>query len=439
MKPISRRALLKGMIGTGIATIGLPMLEAMLNGNGDAYANGAQLPLRFMTYFFGNGFILNRFVPLIAGPNYGLTEQLSPLINVAEYVSVLTGFDNNCEIQITHHEGLTAFSGYTMADQQGLSSKAGGPTIDQLIAAKTGLLTTVPSMQVGVSRHLSTIDGGTTLKCLSHKDTNQPLFPEWNPQEVWKGFFGAFTPPQDPSGPLRISALDAVKNQASRLKQRLGTYDRHRLDAHLESINTLEKKINALPPICNTPPQPSETNAEGATPEHFMATAKAMAELIAYAFACDITRVASYLLVGGAAATIFSDLGHNFPHHANTHNFPGSETKINDGILYQMECFGYLLEQLKSMPDGPNGNLLDNTIVYFSSDCAEGWTHAIKGQPVIVAGKGGGYLKPGLHVKGGGQNISNILLACLQAFIPTATEIGAGAPYSNTPCTEIVA
>jgi hypothetical protein len=69
-----------------------------------------------------------------------------------------------------------------------------------------------------------------------------------------------------------------------------------------------------------------------------------------------------------------------------------------------------------------------------SSDCAEGWSHTINAQPVIVAGGGGGYLKkPGIHFKGNGANPSDILLTCVQAFDPTHTEIGGGDPYSNTP------
>jgi hypothetical protein len=439
-KFLSRRTLLKGMLAGASVAVGLPTLEAMLNSHGEAFADGSKIPLRFMTFFFGNGFILSKFVPTTEGPGYELTEQLAPLKNVKEYVSVMTGFDNRCETQITHHEGMTVFNGYTMVNISGLSSNPGGPTIDQVIASKIGNLTAIPSVHLGVSRRLSIQDGGTTMHYLSHKSTNEPQPPQFNPQEVWNSLFNAFTPPQDPAGPLRVSVLDAVRDNTAALKKRLGAKDNQRLDAHLTGLSELETKIKALPPLCTKPGIPSETNPEVSGPEPFVSTSEAMSDLLAYAFACDVTRVASLLLVGGAAETVMSDLGESTSHHNISHNWPGAAAKLNEGIVYQMQRFAYLLEKLKATPDGVNGNVLDNTIVYMSSDCAEGWSHTINAQPVIVAGGGGGYLKtPGVHVKGNGANPSDILLTCAQAFDPLHASIGAGDPFSNTPLKAIVA
>lgn len=433
-KYLNRRTMLRGMLGGIGAAIALPTLEAMVNSNGEAYADGTPFPVRFMTFFFGNGFILSKFVPQGEGSGYLLSEQLMPLKDVKNYVSVMTGFDNRCETTITHHEGMTVFNGYTMVDIQGLYSKAGGPTIDQVISSKLAGKTPIPSVHVGVSRRLSVMDGGTTMHYLSHKGTNEPQPPVHNPQEVWNALFNSFTPPEDPAGPLRVSVLDAVRDNTAALKKRLGVKDNQRLEAHLDGIATLEQKIKALPPVCMKPGMPVEANPEGPGPEPFISTAEAMSDLIAYAFACDVTRVASCLLVGGAAETIFNDIGENNSHHGNTHNWPGGSNSINKGVIYQMERFAYLLNKLMTTQDGVNGNLLDNSIVYMSSDCSEGWTHSIKQQPIIVAGGGGGYLvKPGIHYKGNGDNPSDILLTCVQAFDPAHTEIGAGDPYSNKP------
>lgn len=437
-KYLSRRTLLRGMLGGIGAAVALPTLEAMLTSNGDAYADGTPIPKRFLMWFFGNGVILPRFIPSTEGADYTLSEQLAPLANVKEYVSVLTGFNNRCEHLVTHHEGMTIFNGYTMAELKGLYSKAGGPTIDQVIAAKIAHMTSIPSVHVGVSRRLSVMDSGTTMHCLSHKGPDEPQPPEFNPQAVWSALFDSFTPPSDPSGALRVSVLDAVRDNTAQLRKRLGVKDNQRLDAHLDGISTLEKKIKALPPVCATPDKPEEKNAEAGGPERITSTSDAMSDLLAYAFACDVTRIASCLFVGGAAETVFTEIGQNNGHHGNTHDYPGSKEEINEAVIFIMERFAYLLEKLKATQDGVNGNLLDNTIVYCSSDCAEGWSHSIEGQPIILAGRGGGSLvHPGIHYNGKGQNPSDVLLTCLQAFDETATEIGAGAPYSNTPCTAI--
>jgi hypothetical protein len=439
-KYLNRRMMLRGMLAGVGAAIALPTLEAMLNSNGEAFADGTAIPKRFMTWFFGNGVILKRFVPTGEGASYVLSEQLEPLKNVKDYVSVLTGFNNRCEHQVTHHEGMTIFNGYTMAQLNGLFSKAGGPTIDQVIASRIAQNTPIPSAHVGISRRLSVMDSGTTMHYLSHKGTEEPQPPEFNPQAVWNALFNSFTPPEDPSGKLRVSVLDAVRDNTAQLRKRLGVKDNQRLDAHLEGINTLEKKIKALPPVCTKPGMPDEKNPEGIGNEPLTSTSEAMSDLLAYAFACDITRVASYLFIGGAAETVLTEIGHNNAHHNDTHSFPGAEQEINAGVIYFMQRLAYMLEKFKATPDGANGNLLDNTIVYCSSDCSEGWSHSIDKQPIILAGRGGDSLiYPGIHYNGQGGNPTDVLLTCLQAFDPTATEVGGGAPYSNTPCTAIKA
>ncbi|HWO13905.1 MAG TPA: DUF1552 domain-containing protein, partial [Polyangiaceae bacterium] len=92
--PISRRAVLRGMLAGGVAvSVPLPRLAGMLNGNGTAYAQGAPLPVRFGTWFFGNGIIPDRWVPSTTGQGDGwqLSEQLAPLAEVKPWLSVLTG------------------------------------------------------------------------------------------------------------------------------------------------------------------------------------------------------------------------------------------------------------------------------------------------------------------------------------------------------------
>src|SRR6266436_2972669 len=91
---ISRRAVLRGTGGGGIAVAApLPRLVGMLNDNGTAYAAGGPLPVRFGSWFFGNGIIPSRWVPARTGVGNGweLSEQLSSLQVVKPYLSVITG------------------------------------------------------------------------------------------------------------------------------------------------------------------------------------------------------------------------------------------------------------------------------------------------------------------------------------------------------------
>ncbi|HEY8376891.1 MAG TPA: DUF1552 domain-containing protein [Nannocystis sp.] len=438
---LSRRTFLRGALGSGPVVVGLPLLEAMLGRHGDALADGSPLPTRFLTWFFGNGVILPRFEPKATGPNYALSEELAPLSPVREYVTVVTGLQNRCEVLITHHEGMTVFNGYTMVEIDGLFSKAGGPTIDQLIAAKIGHHTPIASIHVGVSRRVSVMDSGTTMFAVSHKGPNEPQYPRYDPRAVWAELFGSFSSGAD-DRPMRVSVLDAVRDDIARLRARLGTLDNQRLDAHLEGVAALEKKIMAALPQCTPPAEPDALDADEGGIEPITAINDVMSDLLVYAFSCDLTRVATCMFIGGAAETVFSEIGQAVGHHKNTHD-AGAQDAVHAGVVYIMECFAALLTKFKAAVDVDGKNLLDTSIVFCSSDCSEGLTHSIARQPIILVGHGRERLiHPGIHHQVApypfsSGNTSDVLLTCLKAFDPEATSVGSGAPMSTKPLSAI--
>src|SRR5262245_29223438 len=92
---IPRRTFLRGVLAGGVSVaVPLPRLHGMLNGNGTAYADGTALPIRFGTWFFGNGIIPERWVPARTGTgaNWTLSEELAPLAEIKPWLTVLTGF-----------------------------------------------------------------------------------------------------------------------------------------------------------------------------------------------------------------------------------------------------------------------------------------------------------------------------------------------------------
>lgn len=469
---ISRRTVLRGLVGGAIASLGLPTLEAMLNSHGTALADGTPLPVRLITWCFGNGVVLNRWVPggirtPVVGPGYPVSNEIKPFFDasVGDYLSVVSGFDNKCKHKITHHEGMTIFSGHTMTDigqGSGFFSNARGPTVDQVAAKAIGSRTTIPSMQLGCITQISQADYGTTMHNVSHKDHLQPLPPQKNPQMVYNSIAGLFLPPDDPSKPARLSVVDSVREDLHELKKRLGQADKVRMDAHLAGMAELETKINALAPLCALPEMPTETsdNADGIRPIN-----EVMSDLIAFAFACDVTRIASYLFVGGASEAGFSEIGtpsqHGLSHGHSTNALAagappytesGQVNAMDNGVNYEMQMAAYLAQKLRNTDDGAGGNLLDQTAMFVSSDCSEGFAHSLVDFPMLVIGGGGGRLKyPGEHFRDNNhRNASDVLLSVLQVVVPEATQVGSleapylvdGGPdpaYSNTPFVPIKA
>lgn len=438
---LNRRTMLRGMLAGSAVALGLPTLEAMLGSHGTAFADGSPLPRRLVTWFFGNGVRLDRWVPKVQGSGYELTEELAPLAKVKDYCSVLTGFNNKAGYgRRGHHDGVAgAFSGYPFieldAGNSNYSSKFGGPSIDQVaanaIAKKTP--TYLPSLQLGVSKRVTTGEG-PTLQYLAHKGPDQPLPSERNPQVAFAKLFGSYVPKDDHSTKLRVTALDAVREDAKRLQMRVGAGDKMRLEAHMESIYLLQKQILAIPPVCTKPGDPTQTNKDTNGDEPLEAVSKAMADIIAIAFACDLTRVVSLQQSGSVGGTVYWMTGATSEEHGLTHDAAQQEL-VHKSVVFNMECFAYLLEKLKGTQEA-SGNLLDNSVVYLGSDAAEGITHSCFDQPIIVAGRGGGDLVyPGVHYRSPSkENTTDILLSVLKTVDPTATEVGADQGYSNTPC-----
>src|SRR5439155_8320574 len=105
----------------------------------------------------------------------------------------------------------------------------------------------------------------------------------------------------------RLGALDAVRDDARRLQARLGAADRARLDAHLTSISEVRREIIASAPIgtgaCALPPAVTETNTDAGGVEPMAAVSHAMSDLLALAWACDLTRVMTFQHHGATSAT----------------------------------------------------------------------------------------------------------------------------------------
>jgi hypothetical protein len=78
---ISRRSVLRGVLGGTAIALPLPRLFGMLDGNGVAWADGSPLRPRYLTWFFGNGTDPDHWVPAATGTGAQWTPSpaLAPL------------------------------------------------------------------------------------------------------------------------------------------------------------------------------------------------------------------------------------------------------------------------------------------------------------------------------------------------------------------------
>ncbi len=467
---LNRRTLLRGAVGSTLFGLSLPLLDAMLDNHGEALADGTALPVRFMTWFFGNGVRMDRWIPSAAlggndpdadnpqfeaglweGDAWSLSEELAPLINVKSHLSVLSGFANRAGAQNRrgHHDGVAGcLSGHPFIaldpGNANYASKFGGPSIDQEVAARLaaqGVSSYIPALHVGVSKRL-TEGEGPSLWHISHKGPDEPVSSVHSPQEIYDALFGNYVPVDDPSGKLRVAMLDAAAKDAKRLQGRVGSADKLRIDAHLESIAQLQKKIQAIPPACTKPDAPTQTNDDVDNKEPLEEVARVMADLTAVAWSCDLTRVTTWQQSGSVGGTVYWMTGATTEEHGLSHE-PGGQELIHGAVVFNMQCLAYLLEKLHETTDGTN-SLLDQSAIMVVSDCAQGITHSSWDVPFLVAGKGGGALKTDLHYRatndrGAAPNTTDVLLTLLKIYDPSATEVGSAEGYSNVELAQIKA
>ena len=79
---------------------------------------------------------------------------------------------------------------------------------------------------------------------------------------------------------------------------------------------------------------------------------------------------------------------------------------------------------LKGMPEG-SSNVLENSMVLYGSNMGDGQRHGSGDIPIVVAGRGGGRIKTGRSVKGGGGT-ANLHRSILDTMNLDPSAIGSG-------------
>jgi hypothetical protein len=86
---------------------------------------------------------------------------------------------------------------------------------------------------------------------------------------------------------------------------------------------------------------------------------------------------------------------HNLSHHGDD---PKKLAKISDINRFHVTQLAYLLERLQSIPEG-EGTLLDHSMICYGSALSDGNRHNNENLPVLLAGRGGGTIDPGRHIR----------------------------------------
>jgi len=415
---LSRRTFLRGLG----AVVALPWLDIM--GGRTARAQTLTPPVRLMYFYLPNGVPLEGWKPAQTGTEFTLPPILQPLAPYQGSLNVLSGLSNINGVPVEagdHAAGTGAFLTCTKVKKTEGADIENGISVDQVAANHLGGDTVLPSLEVGLDPGPSVGGCDSGYSCayinnISWSGPKTPVAKSTNPAVVFDRLFGgagaSMTPEeQQRRKAQRLSIADAVWSQAKTLQGKLGVSDGLKLEEYLYGVNELEKRIEAgVTGACEAPGEPQG-------PWTIETKAQVMNELMAIALQCDLTRFGSYMMGKGGSNISFDFIGVPGQHHELSHHDsdPDKIAALTTICTWEMTQFAHFLELLNSAQES-NGTVLDNSLVFISSEIQNGNSHTHYNLPVVVAGKGGGVVATGQHrqyAEAYQSPISNLFLTML--------------------------
>ena len=377
-----------------------------------AAATTSAFPKRMAFIFIPNGAHMPDWTPKAVGTEFDLPPTLEPLKSVRQNLLVLSGLAH--DKARPHGDGAgdharsaaTFLTGCQARKTDGADIKV-GVSVDQVAAAKLGALTRFPSLELGcdTSKRTGNCDSGYSCAYsfnLAWKTESTPLPVEVDPRLVFERLFSTNDAKENAASraerqAYRKSVLDFVLEDARQLQSNLGATDRRKLDEYLTAVRELEQRIERAEQFASALPNFSKPTGIPKEDEQHL---RLMYDLMALAFQTDTTRIASFMVAHDGSNRSYPFLGvpeghHTISHHERNEEKQAKIAKIN---RYHVTQFAYFLEKLKSIREG-EGTLLDNSMIVYGSAIADGNAHNHDNLPVLLAGGGGGTIRPGRHVR----------------------------------------
>jgi len=409
---LSRRKVLRG----AGATLALPLLEAMQVSSFSKTNEAIKPPVRAGFFYIPNGVVQTAWHPKGTGPGYELSPTLEPIRPIKDEVTLFTKLDR---VKVAGTDGhAQAGACWLSSAAPDELSPAGYPlkkTIDQIMAQHTGKVTAFRSLE---------------LSCNPYEDNRESVYFDnisWyghghvarslrDPKDVFNRLFGVKQHLE--SG----SVLDLVMDDAKSLNHSLGRTDKGKLDEYMDSVRTVEQQIERV-----TKRQEDINKLKIAAPvkpwqamtrDEFI---QVMGDLMILAFRTDLTRVATIMSSPerwGSPLKVQGLFEKPVDHHGMTHGQGNQHVRSKLEALdhFHIQQLTSLVMKMKDIREG-EGTLLDNMMFTLGSGISDGSLHVYTDLPTLVAGRAGGAIDPGSHIKSPeGTPIANLWLSMINAM-----------------------
>ena len=387
---MDRRKFLTGLSTAGVA-LGLSSL-----GFRRAFADNAEAPKRLIVISHCHGWPYDSW-KLSPPPGAGLSkpwernltstskEALSaPLKALFAHRSRILALDGlslaTAELDTDgnrHDKGwIHAWTG-NRADFSGTDSRALSASLDQIVATEIARPDRLSSLEISV-------DGsGESGRPISYASSGARLPIESAPDRLWQRLFGPSISP-DPLALRQRDVLDYAYAEHQALSRSLPKTQHEKLDAHYELVRGLTARIEGMANLsCEEIPKASTSQAN--YDERF----DVFATLIGAALNCDIARVVSLSLGEMPTADFGWDHITDNVHKGLAHQIYDSPEKhqaMSDYLTRHAEQVARLVSTLAALPDGNGSSVMDNTLIVWGSELADGWHGYRHYCPILIGG-----------------------------------------------------
>jgi len=410
---MNRRLLLKGMGGAALAA---PFLTSI---HRPASAQAAAASKRLVIFYTQNGCLTNRWFPKVESGAIDATAltgtTLEPLSDVANKLLFARGL-------AMYPKGT--INGYFDPHDQGMGSKltcapiqpdgshwSTGKSLDWVAASMVNPGTKSP-LVLSVGSAFANVKG-----ILSYSDAATPYSPETNPKNVYSTLTGLFTTGTTTAADYKVlqgnSILDLCKADIDTLAgMNMSAADKQSLANWKDLMRSTEIKVVSA--ACNADSATSlgisSTTVQAATARDtataFKAGGDMMINLIALTMMCDANRVIILQWPGFVTFT-WDGMMHTSDHHGLSHR-NGSvavggtcAANVIDNINQIDQWYAGRYSKLVHLVNGIQENgvsMLDNSMVMWLPELADGNAHNNNNLPIVIAGSAGGYLKTGQSI-----------------------------------------
>lgn len=399
---VSRRSFLR----TGSASLALPWLMSLplrAESGKKATKDAAKPPVRFACLYFSNGVEPAHWWAKGRGADMQLGPGMEPLAPHREELVIIDGlFNAQAVANPSAHLGRmpNLLSGaWVSLDQNDIRV---GRSMDQVLAQQIGDRTALPSLVLGIEPTELRLEDGLSMiygSCISWSSPTKPATKEIYPARAFDQIVGG-----QGQRMLDRSILDQVLTDAKSLRTQLSKSDRVKLDEYLESIRSIEQRIDRaskedrlegwLPTLASPDmPRPADELPQE-IPDHM----RLILDLIVLAFQMDKTRIATCMLNNDLSQMNFGFLEgvHGSLHLDLTHNGrdPELEAMYLQTNRFHIGQFAYLIDRLKKIDEGGQ-SLLHNSLLMCCSNLFDGDKHQADRLPIVLAGQARGTLKTG--------------------------------------------